>query len=259
MRYRLSINRPYKCFTFLIIAAVLIITTGCYKIYDDRKENAGNLVIRYYTIDSATILDALDRGDTDVFTFQETTPEATGSPLVGSVSWSQADYFRIAQTLHQKIWSVPLGAQTLYNGHFQMNCTGVQQVAYNGAIFNSFQMVRSGEEEIRIEYAISIFPSHNEVRTTKLEFKPSTGTYKPIDLAQYRITAEAALQIAEKNGGMEKRLGVQNTCQIDLFAPGPDGKGWDVSYRDKQDNYERYFEIAIDPQTGEFKVLYPKS
>ena len=78
--------------------------------------------LEYYSIDPETLLEALDRGDTDVFTLLDPTPEAVSTPSsLESVSWSQADYLRIAQALHQQSWQEPLGAQNLYHVALEMS------------------------------------------------------------------------------------------------------------------------------------------
>ncbi len=241
---------------FLALIIILSTSTACSALFDDRKEITRNQVLQDYTFDSATILASLDRGDTNVFMLQEATPQATSSPSPGLVSWSQSDYFRVAQALNQKLWQVNLGAQTLFNMYFGMDCSNVEQGVFSSAVFDSFQIIQTKDEKVRIEYGVGIFPSKNEVHTNRIEYYPSLGEYTPIDLAQYRISALDALQIAEKNGGKEKRSANKNACVIRLMAPGSDGKGWNIAYQ-YQDTDNRLYEIKINPQTGAFMILYP--
>jgi len=246
-----------KWFYYLSLLIVLCITASCYAFFDNR-EMTRNLETQRYIIDSATILDSLDRGNTNVFTLVEETPQVLSTQPLRLVSWSQEDFLRIAQTLHQKIWQLPLGEQTLFNMTFSIDCSNVEQGSFDAAIFRTYQVIQVGGEKTRVEYTVSIFPSNNEMRTSKLEYYPSLGDYKTIDLAQYHITVDSALQIAEENGGAEKRLQFHNACLINAIAPGPNGKGWRVIYVNIDDRIEKYFEIAIDPETGVSDVIYPK-
>ncbi len=240
-----------------LTGAVLSITLSC-SLFDDRIELERNYELRDYSINPETILESLDQGDENVFTLQTVTPEVTSSTPAAPVSWSQADYLRIAQALHEQAWGEPLGAKNLFNVSFDMDCADIERGTFSDATFDSYTIIQTVEEETRIEYWILITPLKNSVSTSKQEFRPNVHSLKPIDLEQYRITAEEALQIAEKNGGSEKRLEVDNACEIDALAPGPDIKDWRIIYVNVPNLIKRLFEIAIDPQTGEYRVLYPK-
>ena len=243
----------------LALIAVLSFTSGCYGWFDDGYEVESNAEIKYYTINSATILDSLERGNIDIFGLFETTPKATSFPLSEPVSWDQADFLQIAQAFYKQFWQEPLGEQNVYNLSFDLDCAKIKQGVFSEAEILSFKVIGNGEEETRIQYRIRIVPSENLVYTSKAEYRPNLNAKEPIDLSQYRITAEAALQIAEKNGGAEKRLEFENDCRISALAPGPKGKGWRVLYQNNQDQWwTLFFEIAIDPQTGAFEVLYRK-
>jgi hypothetical protein len=205
------------------------------------------------------ILASLDRGDTNVFTLQEETPEGLSSPALVSVFWSQEDFFRISQVLHEQSWQEPLGDQNLYNISFNMGCAYVDRGAFSEAEFLSFDIIESGEEEIRVQHRIRIIPSSNLVYTSKAEYRPNIKNLQPINLSKYKISAEAALRIAEKNGGADKRIEFDNNCRISALAPGPDAKGWRVLYQINKDNWwNLFFEISIDPWTGASKVLVNK-
>ena len=126
--------------------------------------------------------------------------------------------------------------------------------------FNSFKTIQLvGEEETRIEHWITIIPAKNLVYIVKVEYQPNVRRKKPIDLEQYRITADEALQIAERNGGHEARTAVGNDCEITAFSPTVNGGGWEINYVNYPDNFVKsLYGIAIDPQTGKYEVLYPK-
>lgn len=136
-----------------------------------------------------------------------------------------------------------------------MKCSDISKGTFSEAEFLSSKIIQTGGKEARVEYDIRIMPLHNMVQTSRVEFSPNINKREPIDLAQYRITAEIAMQIAEKNGGTETRLKNKNACQIDALAPGPDGKGWRIMYLNINNLIDSIFEIFINPQTGAFTIL----
>jgi len=241
--------------TLLGLTVIYILFTG---IFDNRKEIVISSNLQFYSFDSSTILKSIAQGKTNVFTLLEKTPDASSSSPTVSVSWSQDDFFLVAQTLHRQIMAETLGAQNLTNLFFNLDCSSIEKGAFKEADFTSKQLIRNGEGETRIEIEMHISPSYNEVMTLKKEISPNLIIQYPLDLTSFRITAEMALQIAEKNGGSEERLRANNACQIDVGAPTTDNKGWYVMYLNSHNINESLFEIDIDSTTGEYTILYPK-
>jgi hypothetical protein len=213
---------------------------------------------RDYSFNSATILESINQGNMDVFNLLSITPVPKSPPSVESVLWGQNDFFRIAQAVNKQAWGESLDAQNFWSMSFSMDCSEIDRKTFSNAIFDSFRVIQTGGKETRIEYHTNIFLAENWVHTSKTEYTPNAHDMKPIDPAKYRIPAEEALQIAEKNGGSKIRLEVDNTCQIDALTPDLNGKGWRVMYQDPHNLIGSIFEITIDPQTGEFKVLKAK-
>ncbi len=252
------------------MGTVLGVLLSC-RFYDDRIEIEKGGERRLYSFNQQTIIKSLNDGNTDIFTkltpltddeishIVVTTPEYSSSLLATSASWGEDDYFRIAQTLHEQSWGKPLGDQNLYNMSFVVSCSDIKQGVFTGARFESFEVVQSGqEEETRIEHWITISPLKNLVSATDVVYQPNVHWKEPIDLSNYQITAEEALKIAEENGGYKKRMDVDNACKVSVLAPGPDSKGWRVIYINEPDMIKGLFEVAVDPQTGEYKVLFPE-
>jgi len=232
---------------------------SCQYWLDNRNESEENYESRDYSIDPETLLEALDRGDTDVFTLLDPTPETLPTPsFSGLTPWSQADYFRFAQALYQESWQEPFEAKNIYFMNFEMDCAEIEQGLFSYVILNSFEIIQTGEEETRVEYHNVISPSRHWVSASRGEYTPNIQKKEPLDLTRYRISAEEIVQIAEKNGGAERRLLYENDCKINALAPGLKGKGWVVSYKNDNDGWRRIFEITIDPQIGAFEVLHPK-
>lgn len=248
----------------LILAGVILgATFSCLlidgRLFNDRREIEKGGEWQYYSINPETLLEALSHGGADVFTMMIATPEGELSESAAIVRWRQEDYFLIAQAIHEQSWEEPLGKYDIYRMQFSVNCSDVERGVFSNARFYSFKVVQTeGEEETRIEHWIGIWPAENLVYTTEVMYQPNVNNKLPIELSRYKITAEQALRIAEENGGKEIRLTVGNACQIDALAPGPNGKGWRVLYSNFPSFADLLFEIAIDSETGEYKVLHPK-
>ena len=248
MSFKRLMNKQKKKYRFFILIVLWVAIVSCKYYIGYRAETEINREIGYYTFDPSTILDSLNRGDTDVFIFQEAWPETDTSGSSGTVFWSQEDYFRVAQVLHQQLWQVSLNTYNYYTV-FSVDCSDVENGAFSEAEFFSNQVIQSVEGEDRIEYHITINPTGDWVNALKKELSPNLHFVEPINLDDYRITAEEALQIAEENGGFDKRLEYDNTCYIDVYAPGSNFNGWHVSYYNKN-SVQRIFKVVIDPQTG---------
>jgi hypothetical protein len=246
-----------KFFVFVaFIGTVFGVLLSC-RFYDDRIEIEKGGEWRYYSIDSGTILESLSRGNKDVFTLLAATPEVTPTSPIALVNLRQQDFILIAQALHEKSWGKSFGDLNLYNMSFDIDCSNIEQGSFYSATFKLFEVIQDQGEEKRIEHWITIIPSENLVYTTSVEYQPNVNFKEPIDLTHYQITAEEALQIADENGGYEKRQEVDNACSVSVNAPGPDRKGWQITYVKEPETINLLYKIAVDPQTGEYRVIYP--
>jgi len=123
---KLLMTTKAKGWLLFLALLTLLSITGCYAWINDGYEAESNTEIKVYTINPSTILDSLNRGDTNVFTLQKATPEAGVASPAETVAWSQADFFLIAKALHEQSWKEPLNEQNLYNISFITDCTGVE-------------------------------------------------------------------------------------------------------------------------------------
>jgi hypothetical protein len=240
---------------FIILSLIIFCVIANCRIFDDRIESTVSQEIKYYKIDPGTILSKLDQGNTDVFTLLKATPQVLPTTSPDLISLKQEDYYRVAQAFSRKYWQEPINESNLYVISFQMDCSDATRGIFTEAGFESFYIVGEGEEETRIEYSITIRPKIGILEAIRKEYRPNVYSWYSMGYENYIITAEEALQIAEQNGGAEKRVEIKNACYIDVLAPGRDGKGWRVIYGNL-DRIGTYFEIAIDPQDGSFRILY---
>ena len=89
-------------------------------------------------------------------------------------------------------------------------------------------------------------PRKNLVAVWETEYYPILKDWESIDLSKVKISADQGLQIAEKDGGQDKRIAVDNACDI-AIAISRDTvvyDGWIVAYSPS------IFLDEIDPLTG---------
>lgn len=79
---------------------------------------------------------------------------------------------------------------------------------------------------------------------------PFWNAWHRLDLITFKISPEAALQIAEQNGGKNARPKSANQCDIDIFMPEENKNMWFVDY-----TYPTNFSMVIDPHNGDYKIL----
>jgi len=242
-----------KWLRILFLGAILSSVLGCSP-YLDTREVVHSLDISFYSFNSSTILNSLEQGSPGVFTSLAKTPQPMVHIPRVTTRWTQADYLRVAQAIQQSVWNEPLEALSLSDAIFTLDCSDVEQGVFGMVAFTFYKIVQKGGMEARIQYIALIVPSDNYVRTSRSENYPNARVLKPTELGQYPITAEKALKIAEENGGTRLRLDKNNSCMIDGIVNGMDG--WSVLYKTRNEYiWETVYEIAIDPQTGSFKVI----
>lgn len=248
-----------RLFIFLVLIIILIEIIACNGFYESSYEVLINKDDRVYTIDPFTILGELKRGNSEVFNLMKATPEGKPNRPAMTIFWNQADYFKVVKVLQQKGWQDPIEGLVLSSMIFNLSCSDIEQGAFSDGRITYSKVIQLKGESRRIEYNYIIIPSNERIYSTKYEYGPNVYNPNQIDMSRYRFTAEAVLQIAEKNGGAEKRLEFGNACEISLHSSGQNGKNWEVSYRTDNKYPDTFFIIIIDPETGAFNVMESKT
>jgi hypothetical protein len=217
-----------------------------------KTEEQTNLYSLYYTIEPTSLLESLQRGEA-TFTPVSQRPELIPVDQKVTVNWHQADYFYIANTVYEGVLGKTLQDWQLSSMGFALGCSKVQNGFQNGR-FGFFSVVMDNDQESRLERDINIDPSNNFVHVSETKYSPKLIDLKSIDLTQIKISADYALQIAESNGGEEKRASVKNACSISLLLTldRRDRWQWRVYYA-RSDDRTLFFDILIDPYTGEVR------
>jgi hypothetical protein len=237
-------------FTYSMTFAVVVLLSAMLSCTVGEEEQQTNLFSLYYTIEPTSLLESLQRGKV-AFTPMSQRPELLPFDQQVTVNWHLADYFYIANALYEGVLGKTLQGWQLSGMDFRLACSRVQNGFQNGR-FRFFNVVKDGDQESRLERFIDIDPRHNFVHVSETKYSPNLIDWKSIDMAQLKISADQALQIAESNGGEEKRASVNNACNISLLLTldRTDTWHWRVYYA-RSDDRTLFFDILIDPYTGE--------
>lgn len=230
-----------KVVFFLLVAALIMV--GLISCSIDQRESETTTGIQYFTIEPASILESLSQGKKDVFTSINSEPRLDSASKNEPVAWKQTDYFQIAEALHNLIWGESLETWNLYRMNFTLGCDQVDR-GLQYAQFVFFKVIN--EQQTRIEHFIEIDPSRKFAQVMETKYEPNLANWKAIDLSKVKVSAREALQIAEKDGGQEKRLAVKNACSISVGISRDTVvyDGWLVDYSPS------IFLDKIDPITG---------
>jgi hypothetical protein len=204
---------------------------------------------RNFTINPMTILEEINQGETNVFVLMSITPEAYEKLHSNPLPWEQSDYLRIADALHRYTWGETLDDWKLYNMQFYGDC-GHEPVGFDLFKVTYFKDVGSMQYTA---HEIDIFPLYGGASTGGgTDFPKPLFGWKSINLDNFQITADDALQIAEENGGKAARLSVANECSIYVWLANAK-QLWSVIYSTRESSF--VFEMDINPYTGKFKVI----
>lgn len=207
----------------------------------------------YYAIDPNTILAALNHGETNVFLPLQGDPFTTEELANVNISWTQADYIQIANALSQLVWGEPLDFKRwkVSSLDFRIGCQSAGFDYGEITYFRPYEVIWYTTRHIEID------PYSGIVRWGDRETYPQPilfNKWNDFDLPTSSITADDALRIANENGGADARLKEGNKCHyINISIPNSDKNNvdkWDIYYISNR----LFFEIYIDPYTGEFEV-----
>jgi len=208
----------------------------------------------YFKINPETILRSLSQGNADVFMPSLEDPNSVEPLTHGSFSWAQGDFLQVASALGQLIWKDPMSLEdwSVDNVIFRTDCrdhlngfdfagiTYFRPIAVNGKKFYTTRHI-----EIDLYYGIVRWGSG------AIYSRPILLKWKSFNFAEANFTADDALQIAEKNGGKERRLEVENKCAVYIGSPQNNNhNNWYLSYLMPPD----FVNYLIDLDTGEYKI-----
>jgi hypothetical protein len=237
-------------YSMILIAVLLSAMFAC----TSREEQQTILLRQDYLINPTTLIDSLNNDDMSAFT-----PSAEELDLLPveqqvTVNWLQADYFYVANSLHERVFGESFQGWELNSMDFQLGCSQISNGFQNGR-FTFFKVAKETNPEVRMSSFIDIDPRGNFVFLKEEQYYPKLVDWEVIDVENLKVSADQALQIAESNGGEERRKSVGNACNISLILnPGRDGE-WIVLYTET-DELVSFFSVLIEPPTG--KIVIPE-
>lgn len=234
-----------------VILAILVLLSATLSCNFEETEEKTNLFSHYYSIEPEVLLEELEEGQTNVFSPIADEPVDIPPDQRILVPWTQDDYLRIAKALYEFVRDETLDNWQLNSMNFALGCDEFDTGLQDGN-FEFFKIVKDNERESRIVLIINIRPEGRHVFITENKFYPKLVDWSSIDSEQNRLSASQVLQIAENAGGQEKRLSVENACNISIWLS-PDSaryEGWVVHYY-RRDDGTALFQVNIDPVTGE--------
>jgi hypothetical protein len=244
-------NNRFSISVILAIGMLFVATISCNFRFDTREEVTLSYK-EYYAIDPPALLESLAQNGEAFFIPIENEPDILPLDQQLPVDWTQADYMHIANVLFEDIWKETTNGWSLKSMSFSLDCTKIEH-GIQEADLRYFRNDKTPEQEIRIERSIDIYAWRKSARVVEFIYTPRWVDWGSIDLAQMQISADDVLMLAENYGGKEKRLDVDNACDIDLLLSPDDPRyrGWHVRY-DNRDGGQ-IFEAWIDPITGEVR------
>jgi hypothetical protein len=245
-------NIQNKDWRAMFLIALVFVIFAC-KLLEE--ENKKTIKREYYAIEPDSILESLARGEVGVFSLTTDDIDYSAPPPGPTVQWKQSDYFSVIKAFYGEVLGGTLQGWSLNSMGFFLSCKEVDYGLQDGR-FEFFKVINNGRErEVRVFRFIDIDTRYKLVTFREEEHYPKLIDWSSIDLASIEIGAEDALQIAEDNGGRERRISVNDSCFISVGIA-PDSvtfSGWRISYS-LSENPTSFFSIEVDPITGEIHV-----
>ncbi len=239
-----------------ILFIVLFLLVSCntfkpeYELLVSEKEE-------YYAINPDTILNSIAQGDIkDIFIPLSTEPLDDKEQ---AVHWIADDYLRVVRVFSEQVNNETLDHWYIKRVLFDYGCADIGKGFERGRL-QFFKVGDFNGKGVRTVMDIDLMPMRKIIYRAEEIYSPVVEKWEAIDLKAIKISAEEAVEIAERMGGSDARAKVADSCfvNIDLLPKGVVGyNGWTVSYRifSERSSIETIFEILINPQNGNFQVV----
>lgn len=178
----------------------------------------------YYAIDPETILTSLENGETNVFLPLLKDPQDITEDVTDiTISWTQADFLKIASALSRFVWNDPIDSKewNIYLISFGGSCS--DPVGFFSATITYFKTGRTSYTTRLIE----INPYLGLVRwgNGATYPKPILQKWNSVDLFGEKITADNALRIVSEDA--KERFQFKHNCGGLMSTPqNNDPKNW---------------------------------
>jgi hypothetical protein len=234
---------------FTIVLPLMYMISSCSILDPERLVSTEN---EYFSFDPHNILLSLESDRIDIFA--ESSNSYRSNPLSGPVQWNEGDYLRLASAIHESVWDESLEKWELRKVSYGMHCNDLDN-GFQDAIYTFYKIDRIRKQNSRLVSELIINPRKSYARVEKNEYYPQRNRWATINLGDLVISAESAIEIAEKAGGSQTREKVENKCEI-FVSLNPDlGKyeGWQVVYTPDSTGYLLDV-FNVNPFTGELET-----
>jgi hypothetical protein len=189
-------------------------------------------------IDPQTILKSVERGDTEyLFLMESDFPK--DPQFIMPIEWTQAEFLKVAMSVHQIVWGETLDGWNLYRMDFRTNCKdNPKGLSFAGFYYYKETVVK--DQKTYLLRGIEIDPEHSYITWGSENWsRLFWGSWKVIDLDKVIFPVEKALVTAETRGGMDFRKSVGNECRIwiSMIPEAYDRNDWRVRY----DSHEAFW------------------
>jgi hypothetical protein len=212
-----------------------------------------NSDIGFFKINPETILSALDRGEADIFIPVLEDASFADELTDTSISWTQADFLKIASALGELVWDDPmdlLDDWNIYYISFGGNCQDAPD-GFNYATITYYKTIEVNGDEVYATRHIEIYPNFSMVRwgSGAIYSQPILHRWNSFNVIEAKVSADDTLRIADENGGKDVRLQVNDKCTI-YISPAIESNEWRLSY-----SVTPSFNVFVDLDTGEYEIL----
>ncbi len=203
----------------------------------------------YYEFDAQTILQDAVEGKPVHLTLVPGESEVlpSGSPVV---MWNQAEYLQVANAVFLSIWGETPVNWKLDKIMSQTNCAGVGS-GFQRMAFTFFKVEKNEEADLYVhtEREIFIVPEKNLIWIYDRENSPVTPLMVwDVGLDEDTIIpAEEAIRIAEGNGGLSTRTGIDSCTISAIVNKDANDDNWLISYFSDHN----FLMMEIDEMTGQ--------
>lgn len=180
-------------------------------------------------------------------------PEKFPQPINTGIYWEQGEYLHVTELFMQAILHEELQSWNLYSVGSKIDCIEIAsgKTVPQGMSIELFREVRL--PKMRQDLQIIIEPNAQTVYMFRRAYYPYEKL-DHVDWNNFNIPIEQAIVTAEQQGGSIVRAALNNSCEIRvLLTAGIQGNDWKIYY--EPFNKPSVFEVAVDEQTGKYRIL----
>lgn len=248
---------------FISALLIVLILVGCFLtilrliIY---VANIDDIVISGYEvdydIDTQTILDQISHDNTGAFSVRKSALYFADKTPLPPVSWTQEDFFLVADALNRTIRAESLKEWQLDEMNYRVGECANASFGIQEALLDYFTVIgknKDGRDMVNF-IRFEIFPRYEIITyddTVESIFGFSGGPR--IDTTRITIPADVALNKAEDNGGRAFRESINNNCEIHIMLNQFFWKyEWQVVYGAFSPYSDKIF--LVDAQSGKVSI-----